>query len=415
MKKIWIMNHYAADTFFDRGGRHYYFAKHLIEKGYSVTIFCASTVHNTDKNIEIKEGLYKMDEVDGIPYVFVKTPSYTGNGMRRVRNMVQFYMNLFPVTKKAVRKTGKPDVILASSVHPLTVAAGIQIAKKRKIPCVCEIRDLWPETIVSLGKLTEKSLIAKGLYKLEKRIYEKSDALIFTMEGGREYIESKRWDIGHGGKIDTKKIYHINNGVDMDMFDENVRKHPSMDKDLNNRELFKLVYTGSIRQVNEVDTLISAMKKVRDCPAIKLFIWGNGDYTDSIRKRIEEENITNVEYKGAVKKREVPGILAKSNVNVLHWKNLDILKYGCSYNKLFEYLAAGKPILSTVNTGYSIFKKADCGVECSDNSVEQIAEGIKKIYKMSEAEQMGRAARELGKQYDFKILTQKLIDIIEDC
>lgn len=417
MKTIWIMNHYATDTFFDRGGRHYYFAKYLIEKGYDVTIFCASTVHNTDKNIEIKEGLYKTDEVDGIPYVFVKTPSYTGNGMKRIKNMVQFYMNLFPVIKKVGRETGKPDVILASSVHPLTLVAGIQIAKKRKIPCVCEVRDLWPETIISLGKLTKKSLIAKGLYKLEKRIYEKADALIFTMEGGREYIESKRWDIGHGGKINTKKIHHINNGIDMDVFDENVRKHPSMDQDLDNKELFKLVYTGSIRQVNEVDTLISAMKRVRDYPAIKLFLWGNGDYVNHIRKRIAEENITNVEYKGAVKKREVPGILIKSNANILHWKNLAILKYGCSYNKLFEYLAAGKPILSTVNTGYSLFQRADCGVECSDNSIEQIAEGIKKIYRMSEteAEQMGEAARELGEQYDFKILTQKLIDIIENC
>ena len=64
MKKVWIFNHYATSTFFDHGGRHYYFAKYLIRAGYDVKIFCASTVHNTEKNLITDSRTYFEDSCD---------------------------------------------------------------------------------------------------------------------------------------------------------------------------------------------------------------------------------------------------------------------------------------------------------------------------------------------------------------
>ena len=129
-KNIWIWNHYATNTFFDRGGRHYWFAKYLLEAGYKPTIFCASTVHNSDNKIEV-ETTYKLDEVDGIPYVFVKTPPYQGNGLSRLKNMYTFYRKLFAVSRSYAQKFSNPDLILASSVHPLTLVGG-SVAKNSK-------------------------------------------------------------------------------------------------------------------------------------------------------------------------------------------------------------------------------------------------------------------------------------------
>ena len=45
-KKVWILNHYAGDTFFEKGGRHYWFAKFLALRGYSPVIFCCNNKHN---------------------------------------------------------------------------------------------------------------------------------------------------------------------------------------------------------------------------------------------------------------------------------------------------------------------------------------------------------------------------------
>lgn len=119
--KIWLMNHYATSMYKDRAGRHYWFAKQLKQKGYDVTVFCATTFLNGNETIDTNGEKYTVKELDGIPFVFVKTVQSVGNGIKRVLNMGCFYENLFPVSKAYAQQNGKPDVILASSVHPLTM------------------------------------------------------------------------------------------------------------------------------------------------------------------------------------------------------------------------------------------------------------------------------------------------------
>lgn len=412
MKKIWIMNHYATDTFFDRGGRHYYFAKYLMEKGYDVTIFCASTVHNTDKNIEIKEGLYKADEVDGIPYVFVKTPSYTGNGMKRIKNMIQFYINLFPVAKKVGRETGKPDVILASSVHPLTLVAGIQIAKKRKIPCVCEVRDLWPESIVEFGNMSRKNPIIQMLYQLEKWIYQRADALIFTMAGGKQYIKEKGWT----KRINPQKIYHINNGVDLETFAYNREHFQIQDEDLENESFFKVIYTGSIRKVNQLGMIVECAEKLKDEKRIQFLIWGDGTEREMLKKKARDLGLQNICFKGSVEKKYIPYIVSKADINLLHWQAVGIIRYGCSLNKLFEYLAADRMILSDVEVNYNLLKKYKCGLVTEGQNAEEIKTAIENCFSMpdEEKEAYERNMKECVKRHDYKALTDKLETILQD-
>lgn len=415
-KNVWILNHYAATMMAQRGGRHYWMAKELKKKGYHPVIFCANVLHNSNEIIET-DGIYTAIEQDGIVFVVVKTPPYTGNGLSRIRNMLGFYRNVKKAMKKYRQKeNAAPDVILASHVHPLTCVAGIQMGKRWKVPSIVEIRDLWPAELIAAGSMKEKSVAASLLYRLEKYLYRRADAVIFTMAGGAKYIQDKKWDVESGGPIDLNKIFYINNGVDVQAFAENAANYPMLDEDLGNKERFHLVYTGSIRRINQIDVLLDTAKELRDQPAIEILIWGAGDYVEQIVRRIREERITNVKYKGVVKKQEVPGILMQSDVNVVHWQNMDVLQYGCSYNKLFEYLAAGKPIFSTVHTGYSILKEENCGLETEGYTPKEFAEDIKKLYNMTEEQRkwLGENAAKAVKQFDFAVLTEKLIQIIEN-
>src|SRR5690554_5209306 len=240
-KKIWIMNHYATNSYFSSGGRHYWFAENLIKQGYEPTIFCANTRHNSDDVIELDGKLYSADNKDNIPFVFVKTPEYKGNGKSRILNMVSFYKNLFPIAKKYAEEYGKPDVILASSVHLLTLVAGIKIAKKFGVPCICEVRDLWPESLIAYGSLKRNSVIAKLLYQGEKWIYKKANSVIMTWEGGSQYIKDQGWD----NKINLNKVKHISNGVVINSFDKNSEETQINDAELNDKSYKNLVYAGS--------------------------------------------------------------------------------------------------------------------------------------------------------------------------
>ena len=97
-------------------------------------------------------------------------------------------------------------------------------SKKLKIPCICEVRDLWPEAIFAVGKAKESSLLGKLLVAGEHWIYKKADALVFLKEGDTNYLKERKWTQEQGGDIDFKKCYYINNGVDIEVFNKEIEE-----------------------------------------------------------------------------------------------------------------------------------------------------------------------------------------------
>lgn len=407
-KNIWILNHYATNTFKDKAGRHYWFAENLIKEGYSPTIFCASTVHNSNENIDTGMQKHVSDNINDIPYVFIKTPNYTGNGKQRIKNMIAFYNNLFHVVKVYEKDHGKPDVIIASSVHPLTLVAGIKIAKKFGVPCICEVRDLWPETFVAFGSLKKRSLLAKLLYLGEKWIYKRADKLIFTFPGGKDYVEN----IG----LDSSKVRYINNGVDLAGFNRNKHDLNYVDADLDDNNKFKILYTGSMGTANELSYLIQAAEILenREVTDIKFILFGDGYQRSELEDFVKNKGINNVVFKGKVDKKFIPNILSKSNLNVFTGKSIDLYKYGLSLNKMFDYMASGKPTLSNIECGYDILEKYNCGITVKGGSAEALVDGILKYYNMlqEEYETYCDNALKAAQDFDFKVLTDKLEKVI---
>jgi len=410
-KKVWIWNHYATNTYFDQGGRHYNFAKFLAEAGYEPVIFCAATIHNSSRQVDTGGALWTEKPDSVCPYVFVKTRPYAGNGKQRVLNMVDFYRGVKKAALEYAKVHGKPDIIYASSVHPLTLVAGIQIARHFGVKCICEVRDLWPEGIVAQSaRLTKNNPLIRMLYRGERWIYEKADAMIFTMEGGYDYIREQGWD----RTIPQETVFHINNGVDLTVFDENRVNFPFEDVDLQQKDVFCVVYAGSIRRVNNLGLVVETAKQLTDTK-IRFLIWGDGDERQMLEQRVRDEGIPNVVFKGRVEKKYIPSIVSQADLNLVHWEHFDLLRFGASYNKLFEYLAAGKPIFCTVQPGYSIVEGNNCGSDTRGLTPKDFASGIRRIYEMTEQERtaMGDNARKAAQQYDFRILTNKLIEIIE--
>ena len=134
-----------------------------------------------------------------------------------------------------------------------------------------------------------------------------------------------------------------------------------------------------------------------------------------LKKRVAEEQLDNVKLKGFVKREYIPYILSRSSVNILNYaQNQYNWTRGNSSNKLFEYMASGKPIISTVHMGYSIINRYSCGVELDEDTPEALAEQIMRYHDMSPEEraETGDNAREGAKDFDFGILTERLIKAI---
>lgn len=416
-KNVWILNHFATSMMFSKGGRHYWFAKYLKREGYEPVIFSCNTKHGIKEKWFETEKLWIEKEAEeiNVPFVVVNAPMYSGNGRERIINMLAFYRNVQIAAKQYAKKNGKPDVVVASSVHPLTLVAGIRLAKHFGIKCISEVRDLWPESIVTYSnRITKTSVLGRALYRGEKWLYRKSDALIFTMAGGADYIKEHKWNKEQGGPIDLKKVFHINNGVDLEIFDRNAEEFRCEYPDLDDESRFKVIYAGSVRRVNKIGTLLDAAKLL-DTEKVHVMIFGDGDERETLQKRVADEEIANVSFEGCVAKQYVPSIVKRADLNVVHWEASPLIRYGESSNKSFEYYAAGKPILFTTRPAYSIVEKYRCGLTTEDQEPETIAAAIREIAQTSEENRtmMCQNARKAAKDYDFKNLTNELIRIIE--
>lgn len=414
-KNIWMFHHYATPPSINGMNRPYDFGVNL-KADHNITIFSASYLHYAGRNIINDNELYKVDKTHEVPFVYIKTRGYEGNKLGRVFNMIDYYLNIFKVTKEFVENNNRPDVIIASSPHPLVMVAGIKIAKKLGVPCICEIRDFWPEVIFLNGMITEKHPLGRALLKMEYWIYKNADSLVFLKEGDHTYISDKGWDVAQGGDVDLDKCYYINNGVNIDKFNKQIIENQLIDDELNN-DKFNVIYAGSIRLVNNIDRLLDAAKLLKDHEQIQFLIYGEGMLVEDLSNRIIKENITNVKLKGYVNKENIPYVLSKASVNILNYSQT---KYnwsrGNSSNKLFEYMASGKPIISTVKMGYSIIEKYDCGVEVSGNTSQDIADAVLHIYNApkNKYEEYSYNAKEGALDFDFKILSKKLGRVIEE-
>ncbi|MGI6614333.1 MAG: glycosyltransferase family 4 protein [Saccharofermentanales bacterium] len=401
--------------FFNRGGRHYHFAKYLQDKGYHVTVFCANTLHGSNKFVDTGNSIYTMDDVDDIRFVFIRSMKYSGNGIDRILNMYSFSRNLRKFAEENWDLIGCPDLILASSVHLWTLSAGLKTARKFGIPCVCEVRDFWPESLVDYGKLRSKSLITKYLYLKERRIYERSAQLIFTWEGAPQYLMDKGWDLGSGGRINLADINYINNGVDLHAFDENAAKHKGFLSELFSQEKDNFIYTGAIRSVNNLELFVRPFSEaLKEGLRARLIVVGEGDQVKRLKEKYSSQE-TDIIFTGQVGKEYIPALLEQADISVLCSSQVPLNRYGISQNKLFDYMAAGKPILSLVPSSYDPVEKFGLGLYARDQSVEMVKKAIMQMsaVPLIDRNRMGKAAREAVKEFDFPVLTEKLIAVIE--
>lgn len=404
MKKIWIINHYAEPPEGGKYLRHFNFAKKLIERGYDVTIFTASTIHNTKINNTDGKSPYLINEIEGVKFVFIKSDSYFGNGKARVKNMLQYYFGV----KKAYVDFENPDVIYTSGPHPLAWLAAKHIAKRSNAKLLVETRDLWPETFVAMGRFSKNHPVALILYAIEKNVYKAADRLIFTFPGGDEYVKN----LG----IDTSKVRYINNGIDLNEF--KAAKEIRFEDERYEGDDFKVIFTGAMGRANAVDSLVKAAEIIqnRGISNIKVYLFGHGTEEEELKKHVSDNGLNNVVFMGKVEKKYIPNILSRADLNILSLAHLPgLFKYGLSPNKLFEYFASGKPIISNVECGHDLLEKYGAGYTVKPIDPNYLAEGILDFYNMpkSEYDKYSQNALKAAQDFDFEILTDRLVDAIE--
>lgn len=411
--KLWLINNYVTLPQHGHFCRQFYFGENLKRMGHEPVVFAGSHPHNSD--VQLIEGpeRFRAFQEKPFPWVLVKTAKYGKSRKKQVVTMFQFYRNGKKAAKWAAERYGKPDAILGSSAHPLTALLAVRLGKKYHCRSIVEVRDLWPESIVALGVAGPRNPAVVALRHLEKWLYTHADAVVFTQEGAYDYIVERGWE----KEIPRSKVFYVNNGVDLEAFDHDLECSQLEDPDLEDPETFKVIYTGSVRLANGLDQLVECALRLREYPRIRFLVYGTGSDLERLQERVRREGLENLVFKGYVEKRYIPYILSKSDLNILNYSPdaIKMYRFGSSQNKLFEYLASGKPVLSNVKISHSIIDRGHCGFSLEESGPEAFAEAVLRMYELPREEYRAlcQNARREAEEYDFGRLTQKLLGVLK--
>ena len=252
-KRVWLVNYYAMPPEHESRLRTIKFAHHLNNSDFETKIISSSFLHNKNINL-ISNGLAFIERsYNGLDFIHLNTKSYSSNSYYRFWSLLIFHFKLHFFSKKF----DKPDYIIHTCAPPFGFIT-VFTALKLKAKYIAEVLDLWPESFLAFGLISKNNPILKISYMVEKWIYKKANKLIFSMEGGIDYLTEKKWLKSLGGKINDNNIHYINNGVDIKDFDFNKITYRLNDKDLEDDKSFKIIYIGSVRLANNIKRLVDA-------------------------------------------------------------------------------------------------------------------------------------------------------------
>lgn len=408
-KTVWLIQQTGTPPELGQFIRHYSFAKYLKRDGYRPVVFAGSKIHNTDMQMIRDKRRYQRYPGDGFPFYFIRTFDYGNSKAKQILAELQFFWNLYQSKEQFPR----PDVILGSSSPMLVACFAILLAREMGCKSIAEVRDIWPESIVDFLGYSRNNPVIQFLYQVEKWMYANADALIFTMEGGSAYITEHKLDTAHGGRVDLNKVHHINNGVDLEDFRRNRRDYPFYDADLADPRKLCVVYTGSVRTANHLQ-YIADIAKFFNGTNVHFLIFGSGNEVEPLKAYCKEQDIRNIAFKGSVEKKFIPSLLSQADFLLLHVDQKNVIRqYGLSANKMFDYIAAGKPIISTVSGRFEIISANQAGILCPNDDAGKAAQMIRALAADPvRQKQCAENARRLLKQYHFCALTRKLEELL---
>jgi glycosyltransferase involved in cell wall biosynthesis len=395
--RIWILNHYASPPDQPAGTRHYDIARVLTKKGHDVTIFASSFNHFTLREEQLHGNeRARVDYIDGIRFVWIRTTPYSGNDARRALNMLSYSMG----TIRAQRPMPRPDVVVGCSVHPAAATAGWLIASVRHVPFVFEVGDLWPQALIDMGALKEDGVAARLFRKAELFLYRRARAIIVLPPRAADYL------IPLG--IPREKIFYIPNGIaDYDertpIMNDSAAELVAKIAKLRKEGHLVAGFIGSHVQANGVDTLVRAARVLRDRGVrnIELIFVGDGLEREKSLRLANSLGLRSVLFWQSLPKQCVPAVLDALDVTLFSLHDISVYKYGLSCNKIFDYLASGRPIVSACSVADTPVSASGGGICVPSDSPAEVADALEKMASMSTEERnaMGERGRRWVYQY----------------
>lgn len=406
---ILLINHYAGSNRHGMEFRPYCLAREWVRLGHSVTIAAASCSHLRVQAPSVR-GNRSEEEIDGIRYVWFKTPRYRGNRMQRALNIFSFVGQLMR-HEEWIQQQCCPDVVIASSTYPLDIIPAYRLARRRSRPLIFEVHDLWPLSPIELGGMSPRHPFIRLMQWAENFAYRHADRVVSLLPQAASHMEL------HG--MASHKFVHVPNGVDVTEWQSNEVPIPELHRDrlscLRNAGKFIVGYTGSHGEANELRRLIDAAQLLRGEP-VAIVLVGQGCEKQKLQERAAELALDNLIFLPPILKPAIPSLLASMDALFIGWHRREIYRYGICPNKLMDYMMAGKPVIHAVAAGNDLVAETGCGISVAPEDPAQIANAIRRLMRLPATERAALGLR--GKEHvithhDYPVLARRFLALTQ--
>ncbi len=385
---ILLINHYAGTLYLGMEYRPYYMAKEWTKLGHNVTIVAASFSHLRLKQPNVASSMFE-ENIDGIRYVWLKTPKYSGNGIGRVYNILSFIYKLYQYLPK-ITKDFKPNVVIASSTYPLDIFPAHRISKRLNAKLIFEVHDLWPLSPMELGHMSSRHPFIQVMQFGEDYACKHADKIVSILPFANKHLETR-------GMLPEKFVY-IPNGINLEDWQIDDSELPEEHQNFlqEHQGAFLVGYTGSHGLANALHHLISAAVMLKDMN-IHVVLVGQGPEKDNLIRLASEIGAHNVFFLPPISKSKIPLWLKNMDCLFVGSLRIPLYRFGISMNKLYDYMMSEVPIVSAIEAGNDPVSEAGCGISVQAENPQAIAEGVLKIYNMTLKQRCEMGKR--GKQY----------------
>lgn len=399
MKILFITDNFTPEVNAPATRTYEHVKEWIKEDDVEVTIItCAPNFPHGKVYEGYKNKLYQKEYIDGIEVIRVWSYITSNSGFaKRVLDYISFGFMAF-----WVGLFKKHDLIIATSPQFFTTWAAWGISKIRRKPWIFELRDLWPESIKTVGAMKQGKAI-DILEKIEIGLYKSCDKVIAVTDAFKTNL------INRG--IKEEKVEVVTNGSNVELFNPR-EKNKDLLKSLGLENKFIVGYIGTHGMAHSLDFIARSISKIKDSDIHFLFI-GDGAMKQTVLDIAKELDLKNATFLDPIKKDDVPEYLGICDISLAPLKKEDNFKTVIP-SKIFEASAMLKPtLLGVEGQAQEIIETHNAGL-CfepeNENDFLEKVHILKNNHKRYKELQLGCAS--LAKEYDRNRLAKKMLDII---
>jgi glycosyltransferase involved in cell wall biosynthesis len=407
--KVLFLSKYAVSPKFGDPTRQFFYSKYLAKQHDTFVQLISSRSAACPHLLPFK-GLKTEADYDRLNHVVLNGPKIDlGFNLKRVGSWIWFEIQILRNFRSI--KAWKPDVIIVSSLSILTFLTGIVLKRLLRVPLVIEVRDVYPETLVSLGKFSRYNPLVILLGWIEKAGYRCADAITSSLPNLQHHINRR---LGY-----QKNVTYLPMGYDPEFFSDSRPLSEAGESVLRLVEsipdVFWVGYFGTIGTANALEHTLEAFKQLNSCKSnVHLLVVGDGPLRS--KYQAEYSAVDNMHFVGRVPKTDLPYLIQPMSIVINPWLDRSIYQFGISPNKWIDYMAAAKPIFACYGGYRFVLEDVGCGWFVEPENTQICAESILNIAEIptAELEQMGNKGRDfLMKNWTFDKLAEKLRTVLE--